>query len=383
MGKQYPEIVNISGQLYRISDHQRNKSKSRQDTLSQQRDSRKESKCGNCGRDDHSSKLNDWRNICPAFDKTCSKCQTNGHFANMCRGGPRNTRERSKSTHQKPKINEVKTSDRNSKESKDTSKDNDADLGTLSGSWMLVNGHNMSHQGDKIYEVTDEFSSVRHWANPDSQSATLLSIKQREEIRKLRHHMRDSFGKWTPSHVQPHGRVPLTVKICQSASHQLDLPPVQGTVSTNVSALADTGTQMCIAHWQIAKKMRLRRKDLLVPALTISVADDSNLELIGAHFLSISSTSGDTTYQLVYFATGVGEFYLSKSAMIYLKIIPHDFSRVGSCVSKVNAITSDQHLSSLEGDVYVQEVQDEFTSNILQGVIGSTPFSSSWCAPTL
>ena len=79
--------------------------------------------------------------------------------------------------------------------------------------------------------------------------------------------------------------------------------------------------------------MGLTKKDLMIPALSISVADNNSLELIGAHFMHISATSGEVTKQLVYFAMDVGEFYLSKAALIDLKIIPHDFPRIGAWVA--------------------------------------------------
>ena len=90
-------------------------------------------KCGNCGNKGHTSKLNDRRKNCPAFDKTCTKCKTNGHFAAHCRGGPRETRDKSKS--KDTKVNEVKAADADNDKNTE-----DAQLGTLSGSWMLLNG---------------------------------------------------------------------------------------------------------------------------------------------------------------------------------------------------------------------------------------------------
>jgi hypothetical protein len=95
MGKSSQEYVNKhSGQVSRISQHQQNKHSGRQSTRSNNSNSAKpgEMKCGNCGQNDHTSKLNDRRKSCPAFDKLCNKCQTNGHFSNLCRGGPRSTR---------------------------------------------------------------------------------------------------------------------------------------------------------------------------------------------------------------------------------------------------------------------------------------------------
>ena len=73
---------------------------------------------------------------------------------------------------------------------------------------------------------------------------------------------------------------------------------------------------MCVADCTIAKQLNFAKQDLLHPALTVSVADNASLELVGAHFMTLYADTGETTSQLVYFATNVGEFYLSKSALI-------------------------------------------------------------------
>ena len=161
----------------------------------------------------------------------------------------------------------------------------------------------------------------------------------------------NQFGKWVPHNVQPHGRVTLQVRPDPSAQQQLNLPPLNNSVVTTVRALADSGAQMCVADWSIAKQLQLTKQDLLHPALTVSVADNTNLELMGAHFMTLSSDSGASTHQLVYFATDVGDFYLSKAAMIDLKFISHDFPQVNA-----------EH--SQRGDI--NEVQDGFPSGRLR-----------------
>ena len=43
-------------------------------------------KCGNCGESGHGSRAppNVRREQCPAFDKTCRKCDKTGHYAKLC-----------------------------------------------------------------------------------------------------------------------------------------------------------------------------------------------------------------------------------------------------------------------------------------------------------
>ena len=181
----------------------------------------------------------------------------------------------------------------------------------------------------------------------------------------------DKFGSWKPSNVEPLGKLKLQVRISNSATKQLKLPVIKRATSTLVMALADTGAQMCVADWQVAKNMGLKKSDLMVPALSVSVADNSSLELMGAHFLTIFADSGESTDQLVYFATDVGEFYLSKSALIDLNVINCDFPRVGAYTdTQVNTLN---HVHN--------EVLDEFTSGLREDNLLETPVHHRQVAP--
>ena len=87
------------------------------------------------------------------------KCGTNGHFGPQCRGGPRNTRDKSKSkdAKTKPSVNEVKSKD---KEKDKTTDNSAADLGTLNGNWMLISGVTSPQSADASYEDFRDSSSV-------------------------------------------------------------------------------------------------------------------------------------------------------------------------------------------------------------------------------
>ena len=243
MSKKSSQIVNTA-KVSKISEHPKNKNSTRQDI---RKTNKKETSCGNCGKDDHTSKLNDRRKNCKAFDKQCTKCNTNGHYANMCRGGPRESRDKSQPNRKDgkdTKLNEVKA---------DTAKEptQEADLGTLSGSWFKLSG-------------SQELSSAKSNLSP---SAKLLAFHKSDSARKLRHHIMNKFGEWVPSNVQPHGKVQLTLEVDNSAAKQLGIEPLHHCKPTMTSALADTGAQMCVADWQVGQRLGLQRKDLMVPAL--------------------------------------------------------------------------------------------------------------------
>ena len=114
LGKASQKLVNNGRQQNRLSDYQANKRNTQKEPRSSNIKNNNAKYCRYCGRKDHTSKLSDRRDKCPAFDKVCSKCQTNGHLSEQCHGGPQSTRQqRSKSRDKKakPSVNEVKTKD--------------------------------------------------------------------------------------------------------------------------------------------------------------------------------------------------------------------------------------------------------------------------------
>ena len=254
----------------------------------------------------------------------------------MCRGGPASARAEKSQSKDKPNVNEVKANDAEKEKQ-------DAEIGTLTGSWFLINGLQSPATDGLINEVSNVFTSELREGSTDPKSHPQLSaFHQKHQQRRIHHHVINEFGKWVTSNVSAHGKIQVHVKLDPSAQQQLDLDQLPNTSSTTVSTLADTGKQMCVADWAIAKKLNLKKSDLLMPALTVSVADNASLELIGAHLLTLSTSTGLKTQQLVYFASGVGDFYLSKTALIDLKIVPSNFpSSSPSNTVSVNTLQND------------------------------------------
>lgn len=224
-------------------------------------------------------------------------------------------------SHNRNMVNEVKA---------DKKESEPVEVGTLTGSWMLINLRDTPAKSP-IYEVQDVFTSDCDQGHPTARSYPSLSaLNSNPQVKKIRHHIADQFGRWKPSNVQPHGRIQLTAAPFKSAQQQLNLQPLLNSNSTTIQALADTGSQLCVVDWAVAKRMNIGKADLLTPALTVSVADNASLELMGAQFVTLTAATGQTTEQLVYFAKGMGEFYLSKAALIDLEVISSNFPMVGN-----------------------------------------------------
>ena len=176
-------------------------------------------------------------------------------------------------------------------------------LGMLSGSWLLVNVG---------------------LGTPCQEMATMGARGLRVRVvsgsrRKVPHHVyRD--GIWRVSDMEPHGKVDLRLQVLQSAYRELRLMDLGKSSPVEVTALADAGAQMCLAYVTVARKLGLVEDDLLEP-------DNSRMEVAGAGFLTVS-LGGRSTRQMVYFAQGVGEFYLSKGACQALGLVGAEFPEV-------------------------------------------------------
>ena len=76
--------------------------------------------------------------------------------------------------------------------------------------------------------------------------------------------------------------------------------------------MADTGAQMCVGDMRLAEQLGLVPGLLVDTAMSVTVANNGSLHVQGAGFVEIVSASGSSTQQMVYFAEGVQDFYLSK-----------------------------------------------------------------------
>ena len=300
MGKQSQQLVNsAAGSLNRLSTYQQNKQGAKNQPRQDQKQSQGKSGdksgerntgCGNCGSQSHSSRLSDRRERCPAFDETCPSCGTIGHFKAHCRGGARSGRSKSGARRKEgPRSAEIK-------EIKEPVKaqSEEASLNTVSGFWLLMNG--VQEQG--------QLNSM---------------------FRNLVQHMGWDGQRWSPARVRPHAHLTVNLSVCGEAYGSLGLRSPARTTFTSVSALVDTGAQMCVANVTVADELGIPRGMLVSPALQISAANNAGLRILGAGFVTITAQGGQSTRQMVYFADGVGRFYLSQDACLDLGIIGRQF----------------------------------------------------------
>ena len=105
---------------------------------------------------------------------------------------------------------------------------------------------------------------------------------------------------------------------------------------THVSTVTDTGAQSCL--WGLLEFYRcgFQDSDLRPVRRTILAANREEIDIVGAILLCLTGTADDGTIHtarvMVYVSPSTRKFYLSREALIQLKVIPPDFPKVGSAV---------------------------------------------------
>ena len=94
---------------------------------------------------------------------------------------------------------------------------------------------------------------------------------------RIPHQLRDRLGRWRAAHVEGHGRVRLRLGVCKEAYKSVGAAVPGSHRSTTVSALADTGAQMCVASMDVVRRMGLRLRDLVDVELRVNVAGNLGL----------------------------------------------------------------------------------------------------------
>merc|ERR1712082_488581 len=297
-------ITSTNGSINRVSEYQQGKAGKRTGKREQGSGGAKGgSGCSNCGSREHSSRLVERRDKCKAFMETCPKCGVLGHYGKYCKGGTREQRAGKNKDKSGGKVTAV-TAETSSPASASTpaeAEDQSGTVGTLTGSWMKIDGRVESAQ---------------------------LGVLETKGVR-MPHKECGPGGSWRSCNVEPHGRLELSLRVCKPAYEQLKLRVPPRSRAVRVSAMADTGAQMCVGDLELAERLGLVSEFLVGTAMSVTVANNDNLRVRGAGFMEIVTASGKSTKQMVYFARGVRDFYLSKVACRELGIIGEEFPGSG------------------------------------------------------
>ena len=293
----------------RSSQYKQNKQDSRiqrsnrhADNRTNDRDTRDNNpNCNYCGNQGHgkTSPGMTRKTSCPAYGKVCTSCQKFHHFASVCRNKNKHNTNNSIST--------------------EASKPDDQVLHALG--------------------VDD--TSFRFQLCAISNNTTNRSIT-------IDHHLYNHLEeRWSRQPSKPQPFLTLTIGICREDYSQFGLEPPQSTKTAEVSAMADTGCQSCLAGMNVIQRLGVQESDLILVRTQMHAANNNKITILGAVLLEFSGTAsnGDRlfTRQITYVTNSSDKIFLSREGCAKLGMISESFPTIGDVLTsqqQSNAVTT-------------------------------------------
>ena len=149
------------------------------------------------------------------------------------------------------------------------------------------------------------------------------------------HHIFDSHEGWKKAESMPHPVLKLAVTTDASAYKHFGVACPQ-MISADANVVADTGAQSALWSLQGFRRSGFNDTDLLPVRQTMRAANMGEIEISGAVFIKLtgidSSGKKHTAPIMAYVSPSTEKFYLSREALIQLKIIPKNFPKVGAAL---------------------------------------------------
>ena len=242
---------------------------------------------------------------CPAFGKTCSACGKQNHLATACR---------KKSQMNAPLV--------------------DGDSNTESSAGEVF---------EALCSLNTQLPSAPLPLAPPASLDVLVHKDDNRSHIALSHHMYNQLNDmWVKASSKPQPFIKLTATLTKEDYEALGfkLNSPSPPKSINVSAMADTGCQSCLASSALIQRLGLSTSDLIRVSMKMHAANNDAIEIIGAVILRFSGESIDgailESRQVVYVTKDSNKLFLSREACIDLGIISPEFPKIGEA-SKPNS----------------------------------------------
>ena len=122
-------------------------------------------------------------------------------------------------------------------------------------------------------------------------------------------------------------------------------PPTSRLTPVQLSAMADTGCQSCLASVKVIRHLGLRESDLIPVTMQMHTMNYNGIKILGAVILRFSgkSLSGQTfeSRQIVYVTSDSDKLFLSRETCMALGMITKNFPTVGETLHTCNSSEPD------------------------------------------
>lgn len=274
-------------------------------SLASDKGGEKGDKCRFCDRSGHGKNpdTKTRKKSCPAFGKSCFKCEKTHHFSSVCKG--------KKSEEDAAKTNAI------------TAASDKEEI--LPATFFAINA-----DGQKALDVghIDWDSEVQHWVQRKPRAMKQMRVDIRVLVEDHRAwHPRDNFKKSWPVQGSNPGKI------------------------FQIKSTPDTGAQVTCSGTHLLQKLNMSQRDLIPTSQTIVAANNKSLLTLGGVMIEVTGSKNGirkTTKQFCYICKEVTGLYLSRSACGDLAgVLPWTEDILG-----VNSIGSAVGLDHEEGEVH-------------------------------
>ena len=259
-------------------------------------------KCGYCGKANHGTSYKERQRSCPAFRHSCGSCGIVGHFDLMCRR--KFLKKETQQTHQR---------------------DNDESSASVAENAIF----------DVLCVCNSESFAPSTSSSQKEHFGTAQRIYTDQCAVNLDHFIfSSSKNVWERRRSDPQPTLIVKVQLSLSSYKFFNIPIPSVAPIVEVTAIADTGCQSCLAGMNVLYLLGLKPNDLIQCSMRMNSVNSKPISIEGALLLNIKSTEAScNTKQLVYFTNQCKRFYLNKHACIELGIISKDFPSVNQAVT--------------------------------------------------
>ena len=154
----------------------------------------------------------------------------------------------------------------------------------------------------------------------------------------LDHHIYNKLNDcWIKQPSKPQPYITLTAA-CQPEDYTAlgFKPTTKRSKEIEVSAMADTGCQSCLASMKIIERLGLQKNDLIPVTMRMHAANNNGIKILGAVIMRFTGRSKTgkklENQQVVYVTRDSDKLFLSRETCTALGIITKDFSTIGEAL---------------------------------------------------
>ena len=302
-------------------------------TYTREKNAATKTACMNCGGHKHGDGgPEDRAKSCPAFGKTCGKCQKKNHTDAVCRS--------------KSKVAIVR-------------QEPTQDINSGINASLSFFGIKVSEDPPTKFAPATDTETVTNLRQLASISGNITkhggvsptTIPLPHSIHSVIHGWLQSKPTHSPSH-----QVELSVDKSSYAELGLSLPKpsMRNKPSPRMitNGVMDTGAQLNMTSEDTVNKLGYRGAALFPVNTNVASASNIKIHILGGIILKVTATNTTTGVtlsckQLFYVSNQVSETYLSRDCCLQLQTIPPDFPSIGSCPPDMGLVAASNVVPSL------------------------------------